>query len=78
MTSRLVKLTCAAALAVPLVGFVGTGSAHAWDCDRPYGAITSHPTCNEPSVPFRSHHRHHHYNDGGYGPWGGSGPVELR
>jgi hypothetical protein len=80
MRSRLIKLACATALAVPLVGAVSAGSAHAWDCDRPYGAVTSHPTCNEPGISFRNHHRHHHhdYYGGGYGPWGGGGAVELR
>jgi hypothetical protein len=68
MTSRLIKLACATALAVPLVGAVSAGSAHAWDCDRPYGAITTHPTCNEPGIQFRNHH-HHHHNNAPYGPW---------
>lgn len=76
MTTRLIKLVCATALAVPVVGFVGTGSAHAWDCNQPYGAVTTHPTCDQVGIPFRHHHHHHHY--GNNGPWGGGGPVELR
>jgi len=74
VTSRLIKLACATALAMPLVGTVGMSSAHAWDCYRPYGAITSHPTCDE--VGMRFHHHHHHgFHGGGYGPWaGGGGP----
>jgi len=77
VTSRLIKLACATALAMPLVGTVGMSSAHAWDCNQPYGAITSHPTCDKVGTPFghHHHHHHHHWNDGG--PWGG-GPVELR
>jgi hypothetical protein len=79
MTTRLIKLACATALAVPLVGFVSTGSAHAWDCDQPYGAIqggSSHDaTCNQVGTHFRFH-RHHHHHNGPYGPWAG-GPMTV-
>jgi hypothetical protein len=78
MTTRLIKLVCATALAVPVVGFVGTGSAHAWDCSQPYGAVTSNPNCERAGgIPFRFHRHHHHHHNWNNGPWGG-GPEALR
>ena len=87
MTSRSVKLALATALAVPLVGVVGVPSAHAWDCDQAYGAITRHPTCDRVGTHF-GHHDHDGDDDGWHdsdhdgwhgdnGSWGGGGPVVL-
>jgi hypothetical protein len=79
MTTRLIKLACATALAVPFVGFVSTGSAHAWDCDQPYGAIQGggrhDATCDEVGTHLRfDRHRHHHHHHGG--DFGG-GPADI-
>jgi hypothetical protein len=83
--SRSVKLALATALAIPVVGVLGMPSAHAWDCDQAYGAITRHPSCDRVGIPFGHHHHGDHdgdqdgWHDGDHdGDWGGGGPVQLR
>jgi hypothetical protein len=64
MSSRIVKLAYAAALAMPMVGAVGAAPAHAADdCRQPYGAIQGgserDATCEQVGLHLRVPRAHH-------------------